>query len=165
MSQMTLDKISLDSVRSPAFGADLVVRAWEDVALDRIENPPLQFSGRRLTRHWNRLYSGEDLSVSLWQRSTSGYVISFTTWVAGLLRTESVVVESAAEAMCILDGYRAHPPPSVAPADQLIESILHLRMTANFTQVFAALVGEALATWSDLDHPMQQDRLNEKASA
>ena len=165
MSDRILDKVSMQSVPRVRFGADLGFRGWEEVTLDRMENRALTFTGRQLCMHWNHMPTGEALCIRLWQRRKSGFALSFTTRLGDRWGTEAVAVDSLGEAMSFLEDYCAQPPGLAGTADQLIESILTLQMTVNFTQIFSALVGEALAAWSDLGPAPAKSRVTEKASA
>lgn len=165
MSHRVLRKVSKDRPRTPLFGADLESKGWEEVALDRADNLPISFAGRQLTRHWAGVSSGEVLSVSLWQRKKYGFVVAFTACVAGEIRSDCVAVDSLVEAMIFLEDYCAHPPVSAPPSERLVDSILHLHRSITYTQVFGALVGEALAAWSCQGRTLPQGRFKEEAQA
>lgn len=165
MSDRILGKVSKDRPRTPQFGADLESKGWEEVTADRVDNPPIRFAGRQLTRHWTGIFATEALSITLWQRKKSGFVIAFTANVAGVLTLDSVAVDSLVEAMIFLEDYCAHPLIGIPPADRLVDSILHLHRTLTYTQVFSGLVGEALAAWSAQGHAIALGSVKEKAQA
>jgi hypothetical protein len=147
------------------FGADLESKGWEEVTLERVDDPPIKCACRQLTRHWAVIFSGEVLSVSLWQRKKSGFIISFSALVSRGLKTDSVAVESLAEAMTFLEDYCAHPLVPPPPVERLVDSILHLQRTLTYTQTFSALVGEALSAWSVHGLNPGSGRIKEKAQA
>ena len=162
------DMISQDDATHPqvaTFGADLRLMAWEQVSLDRLSGDPLCFSARQVARHWNRLYSGERVTISLWQRKKTGFAVSFTACVGGRLLTQSSVVDSLGDAICFLEDYCTRLPEPTPMAEYLMESILQLQRVLEFSDVFQALAGEALAAWTDHDQTHDKHLLFHKASA
>lgn len=165
MSHGILGKVLNDRPRAPSFGADTEPKGWEEVIATRVDRPPVKFAGRQITHHWARIFSGEVLAITLWERSKSGYQVLFTAFVAGELRTDSVAVDSILEAITFLEDNCAHPMSGAAQTDQLIDSVLHLYRSMTYSRIFAALAGEALAAWSIYGQVGPQGRVKEKAQA
>jgi hypothetical protein len=67
--------------------------------------------------------------------------------------------------MIFLEDYCAHPLLSPPPMERLVDSILHLHRAITYTQVFSAVVGEALAAWSVHGLNPPPGRTKEKAQA
>lgn len=153
------------SQRVAAFGADLRPMAWEQVSLARLSGDPLSFPARQIARHWNRLYTREAVTISLWQRKKAGYAVSFTTCVAGRLLIQSSIVDSVGDAICLLEDYCARLPEPAPMPEYLMESILQLQRIVEFSDVFQALAGEALADWMDPENSCRQPLLQHKAPA
>jgi hypothetical protein len=68
-----------------------------------LSGEPLCFSARQIARHWSRLYTGEPVSISLWQRKKSGFAVSFTTCIAGRLMTQSSFADTLEDAICVVE--------------------------------------------------------------
>jgi len=165
MSQTVLSKGENDSRRVASFGSDLRFTDWEQVSLDRISGAPLCFSARRIARHWSRLYSGEPVSISLWQHKKPGFAMSFTVCVAGQLTTQSVVADSLSESICYLEDYCSGLPEPAPMGKYLMDSILNLQRIVEFSDVFLTLAGETLSTWIDYDQNPDIKLLHHKATA
>ena len=157
--------MSKDHPGTPPFGADLETKGWEETSLERVDSQPLKFAGRQLTHHWAPMFSNDILHISLWQRIQFGFIVSFSAYLDGELRTESVVVDSLAEAMTFLEDYCAHPPHSPPPVEHLVDSILHIHRTLAYMQAFALLAGEVLSAWSIYGHTPIQGKIKERAQA
>ena len=150
MTRTMIGKVAVLSKRVVPFGADLVPRGWEQVLLDRVDAPPLDFAGCQISRHWTRLYDDSVIGITLWQRPRSGFAVAFTVCTDGVLSSDAVAVDSLAEAVTFLEDYCALPPPPPHIAGPLCDALMRMQKTAHFAQAFAFLVGEALAAWTAL---------------
>lgn len=149
-------------------GAELSPGPSEQVALPRLSGAELSFTGRRLTRHWQVLPSGETLSVALYARGKGGYVVAFDTWREGAIAPHAAGVDSLEDALCFLEDYCTRLPEAGAVGEGvvqpvLVQSVIAMHRTAAYRAAFLSLVGEALSAWVDL--PKRPGRKQDKATA
>lgn len=150
MIDKNLDISTPAPIEFSAQGSVICACAAALVVTARIGNPPLRFVGRQMTHHWQRLYDGDVLSIWLWQRKKSGYVVAHSVFADGVIKTQSRVVASLPEAMTYLEGTcAALPIDTPAPAGPFINTLLVTQKMLTFRQVFGALAGEVLSIWDE----------------
>lgn len=148
--RQTSDRVPPQGPAQRAFVADMAPGPLEQAALERLSGASLTFNGRRVAHHALRLPWGEVLSVTLWQRQKSGYVVAFQAMVGGKLRPHAAGTETLEDAICFLEDYCSRLPEPVTEPVSLEQTLLDLHRGLVWRTNFLALVGEVLADWIDL---------------
>lgn len=140
-----------------ASGANLIQQAPEIVVLSRYGKPPLRFKGCRLTRHWARLSSENQISIELWQQINKGFVVSYSIFDAGRFGWKSIQVSNGAEAADCLENVCANLDPAAIRVHEKNWLWVDLHFRLCFAQRFNLLVSDVLTDWHSL--PVLQEHV------